>query len=140
VAAGDDDLPDIDPAALARAEAALAALAGSYLAWADADAARLAAGLEQALCDSAGLHAHLPRLFRVAHDIKGQAATFGYPLVSDIAQRLCRVLQDCLDPDPSPGDADRISAHVGALVRAISLRLAGDGGETGRHLLASLPE
>ena len=135
-----DDVPNLDPAALARAEAALAALADTYLAWADADAARLAAGLEQALCDPAGLHAHLPRLFRIAHDIKGQAATFGYPLVGDLAHRLCHVLQACTADDPDPVDADRIAALVGAVVRAISLRLAGDGGEAGRKLLASLPE
>ncbi len=138
MAADDDEFPALDPAALARAEAALAALAESYLAWADSDAARLAAGLERALCDPAGLRAHLPFLFSVAHDIKGQAATFGYPLVGDIACRLCAVLQAC--PDPDPADADRIAAHVGTLVHAISQRLSGDGGEAGRRLLQSLPE
>lgn len=81
---GEDDLPDLDPAALARAEAALAALADSYRAWSAADCARL-------------LEAHQTgdrsRVFTIAHDIKGQAATFGFPEITRRAAELCRALE-----------------------------------------------
>ena len=32
-------------------------------------------------------------LFHAAHDIKGEAATFGYPLVAPAADSLCRLLE-----------------------------------------------
>jgi chemotaxis protein histidine kinase CheA len=32
-------------------------------------------------------------LFRAAHDIKGHGSTFGYPMASDVADSLCRVME-----------------------------------------------
>lgn len=32
-------------------------------------------------------------VFRLVHDIKGQGATFGYPLMTDIGNKLCRYLE-----------------------------------------------
>src|ERR1700724_1388951 len=32
-------------------------------------------------------------LFRAAHDIKGHGTTFGYPMASDVADSLCRVME-----------------------------------------------
>jgi len=39
-------------------------------------------------------------LFRAAHDIKGEAATFGYPAVVGAADSLCRLLEHT--PSMSP--------------------------------------
>jgi HPt (histidine-containing phosphotransfer) domain-containing protein len=82
--AADNDLPDIDPDALARAEAALAGLQETYRQWVRADMARL----EQAWLDG-----DRAQMFTVAHDMKGQAATFGYPRVTQLAGELCRLLK-----------------------------------------------
>ncbi|MGE5503500.1 MAG: Hpt domain-containing protein [Actinomycetota bacterium] len=102
--AGDPPLPDLDPAALARAEAALDALQDSYAAWLQADLARLDAAL--AAGDLAGA-------FAVAHDIKGQAATFGYPRVTELAGELCRRLK-------AGGDGSTVAAMVAELKAAAS--------------------
>jgi len=127
--AGADDIPDIDPAALARAEAALAALSERYLAWAGADVARLVAGLDGLRAGDGG---SLAEVFAIAHDIKGQAATFGYPLVTAIANRLCRLIE------AGPADITAIAAHVDAIAAAVAQRLGGDGGDEGRRLLRRL--
>src|ERR1043165_7939740 len=60
----------------------------------------------------------LPReaLFRAAHDIKGQAATLGFPLVAAVAESLCRLLEETHDPRRIP--LDLVDQHVDA-VRAI---------------------
>ena len=55
-------------------------------------------------------------LFRAAHDIKGQAATFGYPLVAPVADSLCRLIEHTPDLDRIPYPL--IDQHVDA-VRAI---------------------
>lgn len=99
-----DDLPEIDPQSLARAEAALAALADHYRSWAAADLVRLRAALTPFRPDT---------LFAIAHDIKGQAGTFGFPLVTERANALCRILEG----RPAPEQA---AALVDALAEAMA--------------------
>jgi len=128
------DPPDIDPTALARAEAALADLSHRYLVWATADLARLDDCLAHMLSHPGDWSEGLGRLFAIVHDMKGQGATFGYPLISDLGGRLCRLLE--VRPDPTAENKRRISAMAAAMGRVIRDRLAGDGGEDGRRLLA----
>lgn len=133
--AGDGDLPEIPPEALARAEAALAGLSGRYLDWATADSVRLRDCLDEALKPGADLAALLPRLFTISHDMKGQAATFGYPLVSELGNRLCRLIEES-GPTPAPDVLARAARLAEGMARVIAERLEGDGGELGRNLLA----
>lgn len=127
---------EVDPEALARAEAALSALSDDYLRWVKADLAALSdtiAGLRSA--DPAEWLAAKARLFAIAHDIKGQAATFGFPLLTSLGHTLCREVEN------AAADAalvDRLEALSAAMVEVISLRLEGDGGARGRDLLARL--
>lgn len=130
----DLDLPGLDPAALARAEAALDALSGRYLAWAEADLKRLEAALD--LLRASPGRAGLERLFTITHDMKGQAATFGYPLLSELGGRLCRLIDAC--PEPQAADIERIGALVAAMGEVLRRRLAGDGGAEGRLLVEGL--
>jgi HPt (histidine-containing phosphotransfer) domain-containing protein len=55
-------------------------------------------------------------LFHAAHDIKGEAATFGYPAVASAADSLCRLIEHT--PDMTPIPPNLIDQHVDA-VRAI---------------------
>jgi HPt (histidine-containing phosphotransfer) domain-containing protein len=128
----DDDLLGLDPEALARAEAALNSLSSRYLSWAEADLAALRAALAELSTDPSWL----ARLFTIAHDMKGQAATFGYPLVTAIGERLCRYI----DTHPKESDPARIAAMVEAIAQVLTRRLEGDGGAAGRELLARLEE
>ena len=104
---------EADP--VARAEQALAALAGEFQAWMDSecerlDQARKAVGKE-------GFNASTQQsLFRAAHDIKGEAATFGYPALAAAAGSLCRLID--LSPDTTRIPFTLVEQHVDA-VRAI---------------------
>jgi len=131
--AGDGELPELSPDVLARAEAALSSLSGRYLEWAEADAARLRACLDEVRAPGADLTTLLPRLFTISHDMKGQAATFGYPLVSELGNRLCRLIED--SPAPGPEGLARLARLAESMMRVIAQRLDGDGGEAGRVLL-----
>jgi HPt (histidine-containing phosphotransfer) domain-containing protein len=55
-------------------------------------------------------------LFRAAHDIKGEAATFGYPWSAQAAASLCRLLDNT--PHTSSVPLALIDQHVDA-IRAI---------------------
>nr|WP_068428106.1 peptide ABC transporter substrate-binding protein [Magnetospirillum sp. XM-1]CUW37183.1 putative Chemotaxis protein histidine kinase and related kinases\ len=132
--AGDGELPEISPEALARAESALAGLSGRYLDWATADSVRLRACLDEAQAPGADLAALLPRLFTISHDMKGQATTFGYPLVSELGNRLCRLIEEA-GPAPAPEILARAARLADGMAQVIAERLEGDGGERGRILL-----
>jgi hypothetical protein len=131
--AGDAELPELSPEALARAEKALAGLSQRYLDWAAGDATRLCACVQEMQDGTTALAAGLPHLFTIAHDMKGQAATFGYPLVSELGNRLCRLIE--AEPAPDPSALPQISRLAEAMARVIAERLEGDGGEAGRRLL-----
>lgn len=123
-----------DAAAIARAEAAVEKLADDYLLWIGADIARfdeaLAAGR-----DDASLHKDsIETILRLAHDVKGQGATFNYPLVSRVAQSLCLYLEHRLEC----ADLRVVSAHVEALRTIVAGKVRGEGGEIGRQIADSL--
>ncbi len=64
-----------------------------------------------------GVRLHQAKLFRAAHDIKGEAATFGYPAVGTVAHSLCRLVEHT--PDMSRIPLALVEQHVDA-VRAIT--------------------
>ena len=128
-----DDPPEISAEAMARAEAALAGLSLRYLGWAEADMARLRARLDEVRAAGPDAIKALAAMFTISHDMKGQAATFGYPLITELGNRLCRRIETC--PSPAHQDLERIARLVEAIGEVLGARLEGDGGEAGRRLL-----
>lgn len=106
-------LPDDDP--VARAEAALEQLSSEFSKWMDDECARLDAARRD-MRQSGMSKKTLDAMFHAAHDIKGQAETYGYPLVAPVADCLCRVLEHSPDAARIPGEL--IDQHVDA-IRAI---------------------
>jgi chemotaxis protein histidine kinase CheA len=104
---------EFDP--VARAEAALAELSGDFSVWMDNECARLDAA-RNAIKASGLTQGSKDILFRAAHDIKGEAETFGYPVVAPVANSLCRLIEHT--PDLKLLPLRLIDQHVDA-VRAI---------------------
>src|SRR4051794_28209938 len=105
--------PADDP--VARAEAALARLGSEFSGWMEEECRRL----DEARRDVKALGFDSKRreaLFRAAHDIKGQAATFGYPSVAAAADSMCRLVE--YTPETSRIPLPLIDQHVDA-IRAI---------------------
>jgi HPt (histidine-containing phosphotransfer) domain-containing protein len=100
---------------VARAETALAELSGEFSGWMAAECDRLDAA-RHAVRQHGFSKTHFEELFRAAHDIKGGAATFGYPLAAPAAESLCRVLEH--SPDSTRIPIALVDQHVDA-VRAI---------------------
>lgn len=120
---GGDVSPDLE--AIDRAEAALAELSGEFASWMQAECDRLDAARSK-IRATGTLAGGRDELFRAAHDIKGQAATFGYPLAAEAAASLCRLIEHT--PDPKRIPLTLIDQHVDG-VRAIireDVRAAGD--------------
>lgn len=72
----------------------------------------------------------------IAHEMKGQGGTFGYPLVSIFGDSLYDFT------GPNAGITDNhvriIKAHVDAMKATINGRIQGDGGQIGTELKAML--
>ena len=105
---------DDDP--VARAEAALAQLSGEFSAWMHAECDRLEAARQEVARQGFNEKTH-DALFRAAHDIKGEAATFGFPALAGAAESLCRLLEHT--PEAARIPLALVDQHVDA-VRAIA--------------------
>jgi HPt (histidine-containing phosphotransfer) domain-containing protein len=105
---------DDDP--IARAEAALTQLSTEFGDWMHAECERLEAA-RQEVKRLGFTKKTYDELFRAAHDIKGEAATFGYPAVGAVANSLCRLIEHT--PDMTRIPLSLIEQHVDA-VRAIA--------------------
>lgn len=106
---GDGDDP------VARAEEALAQLSSEFSAWMDAECTRLGSARD-AVHKAGFTPATREMLFHAAHDIKGEAATFGFPAVAEAADSLCRLIEHTPELDRIP--MSLLDQHVDA-VRAI---------------------
>jgi len=105
---------DFDP--VARAEAALAELADDFSVWMDQECVRLDAA-RNAVKATGITPGNRDILFRAAHDMKGQAATFGFPQVAPVADSLCRLIEHIPDMERLP--LPLVDQHVDA-IRAIT--------------------
>jgi HPt (histidine-containing phosphotransfer) domain-containing protein len=108
-AGGDIDDP------VARAEAALAELSSEFSGWMESECDRLEAARQDVKRDGFTQKIH-EVLFRAAHDIKGEAGTFGYPAVAGIADSLCRLIEHT--PDMKRIPLPLLDQHVDA-IRAV---------------------
>jgi len=104
-----EENPD-DP--VARAEKALADLSGEFKQWMVIESDRLTAAHAAILKDGFS-DAARNELFRAAHDIKGDAATFGFPSAGAAAESLCRIIEHA--PDFAKVPAELIAHHINAI-------------------------
>jgi HPt (histidine-containing phosphotransfer) domain-containing protein len=124
---------DFDP--VARAEAALAELAAEFSVWMESECARLD-GARNAIKASGITQGSRDVLFRAAHDIRGQAATFGYPLVAPVAESLCRLIEHT--PDVSRLPLRLVDQHVDAVRAIFHKNTRGDVGKYAAELAEKL--
>jgi hypothetical protein len=121
---------------LARAEQATTALRANYTEWARIDVDQAQALIDAAKADADRRREHLDLAYAAMHNIKGQGASFGYPLVTRIGQSLCRLIA----PGQTPDEAGLkiAQAHLDALKLVLEKKIAGKGGEVGDKLAARL--
>src|SRR3954463_9099545 len=97
---------------VARAEKALAGLSGEFKNWMTIEADRLSAA-HAAILREGFTDDNREELFRAAHDIKGDAATFGFASAGAAAESLCRIIEHA--PDLGQVPANLIAHHINAI-------------------------
>src|SRR5213080_4131838 len=120
---------------VARAEKALAGLSGEFKNWMTIESDRLAAA-HAAILKEGFTDAACEELFRAAHDIKGDAATFGYPSAGAAADSLCRIIEHAPDLEKVPSEL--IAHHINAIQAIVRERTKLDTVSTASELSRQL--
>jgi hypothetical protein len=78
----------------------------------------------------------LDKLHDQVHEIRGEAGTYGYELVSDIGKLLCELLS----PIGVVSDTDEkaINAHLGAMQTVVGQKIKGAGPAVAKQILQGL--
>jgi chemotaxis protein histidine kinase CheA len=121
---------------LAQAEAAINALKGEYAQQLQADVAQLT-DVFASVDRTNPAPAALEELFGISHNLKGQAGSFGYDLVTSIAASLCDLVRGVTGA-ASARDLKAVEQHVVVLGRVVEKGIAGTGGDTGEKIVQSL--
>jgi len=73
---------------------------------------------------------------RHIHDLRGMGATFGYPLVTEIANQIHGIIHHF--PSTTPEQIDAVRVHVDAFKLVVTEDLEGGGGERGYEIMDGL--
>lgn len=124
----------MDFSAIDRAEKALAALTTEFFSWMDEEVLKLMEAFE-AIAALGPDDGRLSALYRVAHDIKGSASTFGFPFASTVAHGLEQIILYC-DQDMPP--IDIMKSHVFAIRAIVREDVRGETDTTAQALASQL--
>lgn len=125
----------IDARAIAKAEEALAAMAGQFSQWLQDELDKLEAA--RAAIKAQGLTAETAeQLYFRAHDLKGLGGTYQYPLVTRIAGSLCKLLDDANKRLGAP--MVLVDAHIDAIKAVVRDRIQTDEHPVGKALVEAL--
>ena len=101
---------------IGRAEQALAGLSGEFKSWMTTEVNRLSTAYITIRNDGFTKERR-DELFHAAHDIKGDAATFGFPAAAGVAESLCRVIEHAPDLEKVP--AELFTHHINAILAIV---------------------
>jgi hypothetical protein len=125
----------IDPAAIAKAEAALKSLSGNFTQWLNDEVVKLEAARQRVKTE--GVNAEtMEFLYLRAHDLKGLGTTYEYPLITRIGASLCKLIDDKDKRLTAP--MPLIDGHIDAIKAAVRDEIKTDDHPVGRVLIQEL--
>ncbi|MBI1244490.1 MAG: hypothetical protein GC202_05755 [Alphaproteobacteria bacterium] len=125
----------VDASAVKKAEKVFESLRGEFETNAKNDVAKLAAASAALMANPFDINRR-QEVYMLAHELRGQGGSYGYPLVTKFGDQLCRFL-DATDMLDAKGLVI-VKAAADAIAVVINSAVVGDGGETGRQLGAML--
>ena len=132
---GGGRLGALDPAAIAKAEAALKNLSGNFGQWLQDEITKLEAA-RQAVRTQGVSADTMESLYLRTHDLKGLGTTYGFPLITRIAASLCVLTDDEAKRLRAP--MALIDAHIDAIKAAVRDDIKTDEHPIGRALAQEL--
>ncbi len=127
---------DISDKMLARADAAVKRLSDQFTDLALNEIGKLDMLLKEAQANPDKRPDIVRNIFMVVHDLRGQGATFDYPLLTRIGSSLCTFTEKL--EGSSDKELQVIGVHVDALKAVMTHKISGDGGPVGREIAKGL--
>ncbi len=115
----------IADAVLTKAEAIVERLSVEYPVYASRDIEQLERAAASMASDRQARNPHYGDIFRIAHDIRGQGAVFGYPLMSRLAGSLCLAMR-ALEPQDA-AMTTIIRCHIAGMRALLAHGVTGAG-------------
>lgn len=128
-------LANINADTIRRAEEAVGRLADQYRGWVRGDIEKLRECLNDASAGGDARAAAYKVIRQIAHDMRGQGTTFGYPLVTRIAQSISQILKNRSADDD---DNAVLDAHIQAVEKIIEENVADPASAPAAEIIASL--
>lgn len=123
----------VDEQALKRAESTFKKAAQQYPKLVESSITTLANAYAQALEKPAGQRdSEFRRINALAHDLKGQGGTFGYPLITTFADSLFKFT--VAGARQTDNYLEIVKAHIDTIRAVVAGKMEGDGGNVGREL------
>lgn len=132
-----DPVPNLPPELLAAADEEIQSRAGDYATWIAAEVEEMARRVDRLRSEPSAVPALIAQVSRAAHEMRGQGGIFGYPLITQIAKSLYEATRGSFTT-VTANEQLLFKAHVDAIKAVMNARISGDGGTTGKQLLASL--
>lgn len=125
----------LDPAAIAKAEAALKSLSGNFGQWLQDEVTKLETARARVKTEGVTPET-MEFLYLRAHDLKGLGSTYEFPLVTRIGASLCKLIDD-KDKRLSASMA-LIDAHIDGIRAAVRDGIKTDDHPVGKILVTEL--
>jgi hypothetical protein len=125
----------IDPAAIAKAEAALQGLSSNFAQWLSDEVGKLDGARQRVKSEGISIE-NMESLYLRAHDLKGLGTTYGFPLITRIGGSLCKLIDDKDKRLEAP--LALIDAHIAAIKAAVRDGIKADDHPIGRVLIQEL--
>ena len=121
---------------LANAEQLLKREADGFLDWAKGYLDRLSRQVAESKQISGDRSTNFEEINLIAHELRGQGGTFGYPLITVFGKSLYEVTKPpCRQDDAS---LEIVKAHIDTMRAVLRDKIEGDGGEVGQMLFKAL--
>jgi len=124
---------DLD--AIKRGETGLEELAEEFNAWMDSDLEALNAARD-ALTEAGVTQETVAGIYRAAHGLRGAGQTYGFPLLTQLGDSLCRLI-DTL-PDPTKIPVHVFDSYVEAAIAMYREQQAAIDSQLGQSMLTAL--
>lgn len=121
---------------LKRAEVAVEGLSAQFDALLQTELEKLSALVEEGVQEPSRRPEIAQSIFEITHDVRGQAGTFDYPLITRVGSSLCRFtdgLEGCAERE-----LEVIRLHIEAMQAILASSLRGDGDAVGEQIADGL--
>jgi len=131
------EMPKLNVEVLTAIQEKITEMSGDYSHWVSDEIRKLDEALQKLREPGANLRVLIARINRGAHEMRGQGGIFGYPLITEFSKSLFLSTNRQYN-SISDNEYELLKAHIDAIKVVIAERVEGDGGETGRALLAGI--